>query len=757
MDNNVKQIFDIMNAKEHKNANYIYRVPLYQRGYRWGIGQVVSLFDDIHRNSMKYSDNLKESERGATGYEYCIQPLVLKKDMEKQYIVIDGQQRLTTLSLIFQALNRLESDLNDISNLEDKKDNIMIIYDRAESGNINDISKKCSLILSKMEIPYSDIKSIQTYKSRIKEYEDDINQLINEQDNIDYQFMIINYIYIYLFLKSIVRDGETPCEYLSYLNMETRKNVDYGKQRLEQLRKVFKYELSVIWYEPENKDEEGTFEKFNASKIPLTQSELVKALFMNPDNYIVPGSSDYSNEAIKVRQVSIGVEWDKIERSLNQADLWFFIPHSEKHNNSKFDALVDLFVFYKMLDDDNSKAEWEKNIDDDYYAYNKLEEWTRAELDKAASSEEKTNIMEYWWREFTDLYEWYYDIYESVTYEPKTEETKISYSIYHRISLLQLIQEYYFTKITNGNKTEKYIDAIKKNHEIYVSLNQVCSSQFKKKLNEMILKRVDAIWGTNNPITCFRNKDDKTKADTLEKKIKALQYHSNNILMRIFQVIFSLEILEETVGSFSRFSFREFSKKKSNGDESWVLEHIFAKGTNLVNYAQKEKIISLLKDSGWQEYLEYKYKDILEDDLIKKMIDAKKMVIDKIDEYCQNKKQMPERIWKVTDSYEADYEEVPDDIFDAMIVNFLKDNSMGNMSILQYDDNSGVGNKLYLEKQNLVREYASKGKFIPIGTLNVFNGVYLDKNFEMDIWYPIHRKMYLETMIEKISDYLAID
>ena len=28
--------------------------------------------------------------------------------------------------------------------------------------------------------------------------------------------------------------------------------------------------------------------------------------------------------------------------------------------------------------------EWEKNIDDDYYAYNKLEEWIREELDKAA-------------------------------------------------------------------------------------------------------------------------------------------------------------------------------------------------------------------------------------------------------------------------------------------------------------------------------------------------------------------------------------
>ena len=75
---------------------------------------------------------------------------------------------------------------------------------------------------------------------------------------------------------------------------------------------------------------------------------------------------------------------------------------------------------------------------------------------------------------------------------------------------------------------------------------------------------------------------------------------------------------------------------------------------------------------------------------------------------------------------------------------------------LQYDDNSGVGNKLYLDKQKLVREYASDGKFIPIGALNVFNGVYSDKDFDMDIWYPIHRRIYLETMINKIEKYLGI-
>lgn len=39
MENNVMQIFDIMNVKEHNDTSksLVYRVPLYQRGYRWGL------------------------------------------------------------------------------------------------------------------------------------------------------------------------------------------------------------------------------------------------------------------------------------------------------------------------------------------------------------------------------------------------------------------------------------------------------------------------------------------------------------------------------------------------------------------------------------------------------------------------------------------------------------------------------------------------------------------------------------------------
>ncbi len=70
--------------KELENNNFF--IPSYQRGYRWD-NEVNALLEDI-------TDfiNYKKSDEDF----YSLQPIVVKKDKDK-YIVIDGQQRLTTI------------------------------------------------------------------------------------------------------------------------------------------------------------------------------------------------------------------------------------------------------------------------------------------------------------------------------------------------------------------------------------------------------------------------------------------------------------------------------------------------------------------------------------------------------------------------------------------------------------------------------------------------------------------------------------
>lgn len=77
-----------------------FRIPSFQRGYRWTELQVQQLVEDLisfHKDPMRAPNDW-----------YCLQPLVVVKgtDDEEQgkWIVIDGQQRLTSLFLLVKAL-----------------------------------------------------------------------------------------------------------------------------------------------------------------------------------------------------------------------------------------------------------------------------------------------------------------------------------------------------------------------------------------------------------------------------------------------------------------------------------------------------------------------------------------------------------------------------------------------------------------------------------------------------------------------------
>lgn len=65
-------------------------VRSYQRGYRWGLDEVRTLLDDI---------------AGVRDKDYCLQPIVVKRTAEEgTYELVDGQQRLTTIRLLFTWL-----------------------------------------------------------------------------------------------------------------------------------------------------------------------------------------------------------------------------------------------------------------------------------------------------------------------------------------------------------------------------------------------------------------------------------------------------------------------------------------------------------------------------------------------------------------------------------------------------------------------------------------------------------------------------
>ena len=77
-----------------------YEIPPYQRPYSWEIDNVRQLLEDMW-----------EAYEGKE-YEYFVGSLItVEKEKDRRYDVVDGQQRLTTLNLVFASLrNRIADD-----------------------------------------------------------------------------------------------------------------------------------------------------------------------------------------------------------------------------------------------------------------------------------------------------------------------------------------------------------------------------------------------------------------------------------------------------------------------------------------------------------------------------------------------------------------------------------------------------------------------------------------------------------------------
>jgi uncharacterized protein with ParB-like and HNH nuclease domain len=80
-----------------------YAIPYYQRGYRWEKRHVEYLLNDI--------DTFMDS-RECHGTDYCLQPVVVTSGRNDEWEVIDGQQRLITLYLIFKCIGKPKYQLH---------------------------------------------------------------------------------------------------------------------------------------------------------------------------------------------------------------------------------------------------------------------------------------------------------------------------------------------------------------------------------------------------------------------------------------------------------------------------------------------------------------------------------------------------------------------------------------------------------------------------------------------------------------------
>lgn len=206
-------------SESNHGIDGIYFIPAYQRGYRWTEDEVCKLLDDI-------SESAREGKK-----RYSLQPVVVKKRSNEAWELIDGQQRLTTLWLIFNYMQKAG-------------------YRRTGPA---------------YNLIYETRPGSCDYLRTLDEQHADQN---------------IDYFHLHNAHNAIAEWFSCGCG-ASEQAKEARVNQIYG---------YLSNSVRIIWYEvPEDEDPIPLFTRLNQGRIPLTDAELLKAVLLTQIKKTEPG------------------------------------------------------------------------------------------------------------------------------------------------------------------------------------------------------------------------------------------------------------------------------------------------------------------------------------------------------------------------------------------------------------------------------------------------------------------------------------
>ena len=316
--------------KEVSKIKGEFTVPAYQRGYRWGEKQVRELLEDIYSSDQSL----------------CLQPIVVKRKGDK-YELIDGQQRLTTLYLIYRFMK--------------------------DEG-----------YKPRIDLPFS-----LEYETRPKSGEYLMRpDEKNKDDNVDFYHIYHSYQAIKEWFGEDANQAQTKADTI------------YPK---------FDNNVFVIWYEVDEKtDAPGLFTRLNAGRIPLTNSELIKARLL----LVVRTANGSDDERGRLKQIEIATQWDAMERELHNEEFWAFLTNAPGEGcPARIDLVFDLLADKKQKDKD------------EFHTFR----WFEEELDGKGGVDELWNTIQ---ETFQTLRGWYEDrdLYHKVGYlvaEGKTELSRL--------------------------------------------------------------------------------------------------------------------------------------------------------------------------------------------------------------------------------------------------------------------------------------------------------------------------------------------
>lgn len=647
MDNSI----ELKPVKDLLGMNFF--IPEYQRGYRWKTRQVLDLLEDIQ-------DFIKNTPGGM----YCLQPLVVKKG--------EPLNEENLLENVKRAQN-----IQEVKNLLAEKWEVVDGQQRLTTLYI--------LIKYLNNVPFYQIDYATRDKSR-----DFLNKIgttdkkEEAQHYIDFLHMQNTYEEINKWFK-----GKSDEEKNSFLNAIINRT-------------------EFIWYDcAENAIE--VFTRLNIGKISLTNSELVKALFLNSSHFA-------SNQ---IRQNEIAVLWDRMEYALQKDEFWCFIHEDGYEQPTRIDFILELLV--KLKNEERNGKGKKKQTNDSKDDFN----WKVNERDLGGdhyrtfryfyhlfkNNKDKDNIVNKIWDEvkrvFDELVEWYNDN-----------------ECYHYIGFL----EHYYERKGKPFDFKTLIEEWRKSDN---------KDSFK---NEILIKRIKDIL------------NDKEISD-LDKQYE-MDKNSSKTLCYPLLLLFNIQSIVDKNnkfkkdGKFDALDFERFPFNLFKKEKGWDIEHI-APNTESSFPTENDRL----------QFLEYvKQSKVISDGLI-----------ENVESYINEHKSVDDRD-KKTDA-DSTFNKIRKEIEEGTLDDKER-NKVWNFCLLDQSTNRSYGNSIFalkrkeillrergldINEQPLVNDENDKTKkrrvFIPICTLNAFTKFYNTDTKDLSVWGMEDAEAYRKAIYLTLKDF----
>jgi len=272
------------------NADALYKIPQYQRPYKWEDEQVEKLWDDV----------LEAHENGDDNYFLGSVITAKPRDDEKSaYVdVVDGQQRLSTLMIMFCVIRDLYPTINE----ETEDENPFAV-------DIDTIQSSISL--------HGKSKRLKLFTHR--QHQTDFENLILNGDTTT-----LKKPYKY----QIRTDEEPKYKFINTAFVFHTRFEELGKKKAEELINFLFNKVKIIRIDCKNREFAiKLFQVLNDRGMDLTAADLIKSFLLEKLYTKYKDDADTS----KLKEEQFISDWREMEQSIKNCDI----------------NLNDLFIIYE--------------------------------------------------------------------------------------------------------------------------------------------------------------------------------------------------------------------------------------------------------------------------------------------------------------------------------------------------------------------------------------------------------------------------